>query len=118
MMDRSRLVGLGTKTSSRGPTVILCKFLVRRKCHTFLESPMCQKQKKTYCSISFRFTFGVIQLLRSHKMTKIWTPPSPLVHTCPILVTPPPANVQNFTSILSFHRHHCLIPKSCYFINS
>ena len=36
------------------------------------------------------FSWG-IQLLRFHKMTKIWTPPpSPLVCTCLILVTPLP----------------------------
>ena len=56
------------------------------------------KPKKSFPD--FKTSFGGIQLLRSHKMTKIWTLP---VHTCLILVTPPPshppsANVQNITS--------------------
>ena len=61
----------------------------------------------------------VIQLLRFHKMTKIWTP-SLLVRTCSILVIlpPPAANVQNFTSPPSFHYHDYSIAKSCYFIDS
>ena len=42
-------------------------------------------------------SYGDIQLLRCHKMTKIRTP-FPLFCTSSILVNPPPANVQNFTS--------------------
>ena len=54
------------------------------------------------------FSWG-IQLLRFHKITKIWTPPpSPLVCTCLILVTPLPPLQRTFkiTSNLHYHHHH------------
>ena len=46
-------------------------------------------------SITLNASFGGIQILRYHKMTKIWTP-SPLVHTCSIL-------------IVQFYSHHSLL---------
>ena len=49
--------------------------------------------KNTYITrnkrVVIKWYMGDIQLLPFHKMSKIWTPPSLLVRTCSILVTPP-----------------------------
>ena len=47
-----------------------------------------------FLDISKKKTYGDIQLLRYHKMTKIWTPLPPCLHFC----NPHSANVHKFSS--------------------
>ena len=58
------------------------------------------------CWLARKLSIEVIQLLRSQKMTKIWTPPVPPCSHLFDFGNPPPVKVQNVRSTRLYHHHY------------